>query len=189
MDDVRYISTSEELEILSDPFRLSIINIFREHGKPLTVKGCADLMSEVPAKVHYHVKKLLKINILELDHIEVINGINAKYYLLPKVRFAVQIKNTDEETIKTNVKHLTNMSISQIESFKLDFLNMSQRALQRKEQSHYEVGWLSSNKIYLSEQEFDDLEKLLIDFIMKHDTKDDAKRKYAFLLGISRKED
>ena len=79
-NDERIISTTEELEVLSDPFRLSIINAYREHGEPLTVKGCADILGEVPSKVHYHVKKLLKIDVLALDHIEVINGINAKYY-------------------------------------------------------------------------------------------------------------
>ncbi|QMS84702.1 winged helix-turn-helix domain-containing protein [Candidatus Xianfuyuplasma coldseepsis] len=189
MDDVRIISTTEELEILSNPFRLSIINTFREHGEPLTVKGCADLMNEVPAKVHYHMKKLLKINVFELDHIEVINGINAKYYYLPKVRFSLQIKASDEETLKTNVKHLMNLSISQMESFKLDFIDMTQKATKLKEQNPYKVGWLSNNKIYLSEEEYDELQQLLIDFIMEHDKKDETKRKYSFLMGISYKED
>ncbi len=37
-------------------------------------------MGEVPAKVHYHVKKLESAGILKLQHTKEINGIVAKFY-------------------------------------------------------------------------------------------------------------
>ena len=187
-DDVRIISTTEELKILSDPFRLSIVHTYREHGKPLTVKGCADILHEVPSKVSYHVKKLIKIKVLELDHIEVINGINAKYYYLPKKRFTLQLQQSDEQTMENNLKHLINMTISQIENFKMDFVNMSHTAFANKAQTEYEIGWLSFNNIYLSETEYDDLQKMIIDYIVEHDQKVDNKRRYSFIMGLAHKE-
>lgn len=49
-------------------------------NKPSTVKQIADEMGDVPAKVHYHVKKLEMAGILRLNHTKEINGIIAKYY-------------------------------------------------------------------------------------------------------------
>ncbi len=59
MAKVRKISSDEEIKIFSDPYRMKIINAYIKAGKALTVKGVADLMGEVPAKVHYHVKKII----------------------------------------------------------------------------------------------------------------------------------
>lgn len=74
------LSTIEEIKVYSDPYRIQIMNTFRKQGRPSTVKEVADLMGEVPAKVHYHVKKLEKIGLLTLVSTREINGIIAKYY-------------------------------------------------------------------------------------------------------------
>ncbi|WP_145408771.1 ArsR/SmtB family transcription factor [Paenibacillus xylanexedens] len=74
------LSTIEEIKVYSDPYRIQIMNTFRKQGRPSTVKEIADLMGEVPAKVHYHVKKLEKIGLLTLVSTREINGIIAKYY-------------------------------------------------------------------------------------------------------------
>ena len=76
----RTVTTNEEFKILADPYRMSILNVFFQNKIPMTTKQVADELGEVPAKVHYHIQKLLKIELLVLDHIKVINGINAKYY-------------------------------------------------------------------------------------------------------------
>lgn len=186
-EKTRIISTTEELKVFSDPFRLNIINVYREHEEPLTVKGCADVLGEFPAKVHYHVKKLLEIDVLVLDHIEVINGINAKYYKLVDSRFKIQLKEDTPDVIENNLKHVNNIMISQLEQFKMDFINMSQIALKKEAANQYDVGWFSLNKLYLSENEFEELEKLLLDFVTTHNKKDDSKREYSFLTGVSHK--
>ncbi len=185
--DMRVISTTEELKAVSDPFRLRIIGVYREHQKPLTVKGCADLMGEVPAKVHYHVKKLLAIDVLTLDHIEVVNGINAKFYKLPKMRFKLQLEDNDD-ALETNLKHLTNIVISQLESFKMDFIEVTQKASKSKEKNPYDVGWLSSSEVYLSKEEFDEIQAYIFDKLDQNDQKDENKKKYTFITGMSRKD-
>lgn len=57
--------------------------------KPATVKQIADKLGEVPANIHYHVKKLEKSNIVSLDHTEEIRGIIAKYYKPTAERFEI----------------------------------------------------------------------------------------------------
>ncbi len=185
--EIRVISTTEELKVISDPFRLQIINTYRRQDEPLTVKGCADMMHEVPAKVHYHVKKLLAVNVLVLDHIEIVNGINAKFYKLPNNSFKLALEDNDE-TMSTNLKYLTNVVISQLEGFKMDFIEVTQKAARDKEKNPHEIGWLSSSEIYLSEEEFDDVQTYIFNIIENKEKKDHKKKRYTFITGMSRKD-
>lgn len=184
-EDMRIISTTKELKVFSDPFRLNIINVFRENHEPLTVKGCADILNEFPSKVSYHVKKLIDIDVLELDHVEVINGINAKYYKLSHEKFKIQIKEDTEDVVRKNVDYVNSIVISQIEQFKVDFLNMSQRAINDNVKESHEVGLFSNNKIYLSKEEYHELEAYMMKFIQSHNEKDESKNKYSFAFGIA----
>jgi len=185
--DVRIISTTEELKVISDPFRLRIINVYKEHEGPLTVKGCADILNEVPAKVHYHVQKLLSINVLVLDHVEIVNGINAKFYKLPNTTLQLQLDEADNQ-LESNLKHITNVAISQLENFKMDFLNSIQNASKNKIEDLYDVGWLSSTKVYLSEEEFSEVQKQLFEMLSKYKDKDENKKKYLLISGLSKQE-
>ncbi len=186
-NDTRIISTAEELKVVSDPFRLRIIHAYSEHGQPLTVKGCADILGEVPAKVHYHVKKLLSIHVLELDHIEVVNGINAKFYKLPKARIQLQIEE-NEERLESNMKHITNVAISHLENFKLDFIKSTTEAVKDKGNNLYDVGWLSNTTLYLTNEEFDEVQKSIFDILDKYRQKDKDKNKYTMITGLSKKD-
>lgn len=76
----KVLTTLEEIKIYSDPYRLQILNAFYMLDRPATVKEVSDEMGEVPAKVHYHVKKLEKIGLLNMVSTKEINGIVAKYY-------------------------------------------------------------------------------------------------------------
>lgn len=56
------------------------MRVMKDEDRPMTVKEIADTLGEVPAKVHYHVKKLESIGVLYIKQTRVINGIVAKYY-------------------------------------------------------------------------------------------------------------
>lgn len=101
---IKTLSTAEEVKAVSDPYRLRILQIFKSMQRPATVKQIADKMSEVPAKVHYHVKMLEKAGLLVLVHTKEINGIIAKFYEPTAESF--KIKNTESDDI-TNQLLLT----------------------------------------------------------------------------------
>ncbi|MGL5244429.1 MAG: ArsR/SmtB family transcription factor, partial [Sarcina sp.] len=82
MRDVVSLTTLEQIKAYSDPYRLKIITFLRNNREAATVKEIADFFGEVPAKVHYHIKKLEKAGILELVRTKEIKGIIAKYYYL-----------------------------------------------------------------------------------------------------------
>lgn len=189
MDDkMRIITTDEELKIFSDPYRMKIIKTYQGYGVPLTVKQCADHLGEVPAKVHYHVKKLLSINVLELDHVEVINGINAKYYYLPKTSFTVKLQDEESEKIYKQLNKVESMIANMIDDFKKDFFISSKNAVDHKIEDPTEVGMITAKDVYLSEEDFEVLSKELSELANRYSTIDKEKKRYSLLAGFARKE-
>lgn len=185
-DSIRIISTEEELKIFSDPYRLKIISTFQSSDKPLTVKGCADIMKEVPAKVYYHVKKLIKIEILELDHVQVINGINAKYYKLTKQKFSVKLENSDQQNIYRQLNHVQNLLVQVLDDFKQDMIQSTQTAVDEKLDKDSDVGMLSGTYIYLTEEEYREVYDKIVAIIDTYNTKGENKNKYSYIGGLSR---
>ncbi len=171
MENVRRIETDEEIKIFSDPYRMKIINAYIKAGEPLTVKGVADLMGEVPAKVHYHVKKLISIDILKLDHTEVINGITAKYYALTTESFRVAYQNTSNQ--KALFDSTTNMMLSVVDEFKQDIVNHAEFVRGHGEdKSHQNNGFFTKEALYLSQQDYEDFEEDLRNLYAKYKHKE-----------------
>lgn len=171
MENVRRIETDEEIKIFSDPYRMKIINAYIKAGEPLTVKGVADLMGEVPAKVHYHVKKLISIDILKLDHTEVINGITAKYYALTTESFRVAYQNTSNQ--KALFDSTTNMMLSVVDEFKQDIVNHAEFVRGHGEdKSHQNNGFFTKEALYLSQQDYEDFEADLRNLYAKYKHKE-----------------
>lgn len=100
MEESKDITTLEEIKAINDPYRLQIIFCFQRMGRAATVKEIADNMGEVPAKVHYHVKKLESAGILKLSHTKNVNGIIAKYYELTARDFHIRASNLDSDISK-----------------------------------------------------------------------------------------
>ena len=184
-DNIRVISTTEELKIFNDPYRLKIIRVYQKSEEPLTVKGCADLMGEVPAKVHYHIKKLLKIHILELDHIEVINGINAKYYKMPQKGFTISIKKDDPTAMYQNLTQVHNMVERIFNDFREEFMKSSSYAIENDLQEDSEVGIISSDQLYLSSDEFKQLSEYIKNLYETHKEEREDRKKYTLITGLS----
>lgn len=182
----RIISTDEEIKIFTDPYRMKILEAYHDSENSLTVKGVADILGEVPAKVHYHVKKLISINVLTLDHIEVINGINAKYYKLVNEEFRVQLdKNKPISKNLDQLDKITTVIFNTIDEFKNDIYKRSQELKDEKVELT-DDGFLTRQDIYLSLEEYDELEKHA--FKMMRNKKNPNRKKYSVIVGVVGKE-
>jgi DNA-binding transcriptional ArsR family regulator len=100
MEEVKHLTSLEEIKAFSDPYRLQILTAYRKFNRPATVKEVADQLKETPAKIHYHVKKLEKVGILKLMFTKEINGIVAKYYEPTAERFVIRHKDHDKDLSK-----------------------------------------------------------------------------------------
>lgn len=188
-NNVRLIQTNEEFKIFADTYRMKIIDMYSEKDIPMTVKMVADFLKEVPSKVHYHVQKLIKINILILDHIEVINGINAKYYILKDKSFKIDIKDDTSPKMKEfQIDATLAVIIKSIDIFKNDVITHGE-VIKKKNQSEKKDGFISQRNIYLSDEELHKLQIYIFDYIGNHSKADVNKTKYSILAGVSKKEE
>jgi putative molybdopterin biosynthesis protein len=83
MSEVERIDTFKQLNVLSDPRRLSILRLLM--AKPATISQLGRLLGEHPAWVRHHVKKLELIGLVELGSTQISGGYVEKYYR-PKAR-------------------------------------------------------------------------------------------------------
>jgi len=185
----RLIQTNEEFKIFADPYRMKIIDVYIEKDIPMTVKMVADYLHEVPAKVHYHVQKLLKIEILILDHIKIINGINAKYYVLKDNSFKIDIKNDVSPKMKEfQIDATLGVILKNIDNFRNDVIVRGEAAKKAYTPDSVD-GFISHRKIFLSDEELTELRKIVFDYINSHSKVDDKKTKYSILAGVFKKEE
>jgi hypothetical protein len=77
----RKLSSPNEIRVYSNPFRLKILSLFSPDRVPMNVKQMSVKLGEIPSRVHYHVKELEKINVLEIVETREKSGILEKYYL------------------------------------------------------------------------------------------------------------
>lgn len=188
MDEkVRLIRTEKEIKIFSDPYRLKIIKTYQRNNKPMTVKNVADEMGEVPANVHYHVKKLLSINILELDHIEVVNGINAKYYKLVDDGFRIdfsKVNNTVE--YEKSLSHVESIMENILDEFKSNFRQLVIDNKDKDDKDKSVNGMFLSPSIYLSSEDSEEFAKEINNLVERYSTSDETKTEYSMIFGISK---
>lgn len=111
LKDTIILSTIEEIKTYSDPYRLRIITFLRNSREEATVKEIADYLGEVPAKIHYHIKKLERAGIIELVRTKEIKGIIAKYYYLTATNYLIEgeeIRNQTKKVYKSQVLNIVN---------------------------------------------------------------------------------
>jgi len=72
------IDSVEQLRAIADILRLRIIDLLQSH--PMTVTQLGEVLATAPAKVHYHVRRLEKVGLLQLVEKREKGGILEKYY-------------------------------------------------------------------------------------------------------------
>lgn len=181
MDEQRTLSTIEQIKAFSDPYRIQIINCFYRIGEPATVKQVADELGEVPANVHYHVKKLESAGILHLIHTKEINGIIAKYYEPTAKNFAICRPELEAPISASLLNEAQKFITSAYSSSQKIFLeNMGEPGTGRNS------GTLTATSLFLTETEFFDFQKYINNFCEKHGVKgkDNNKKEYHFFSTI-----
>lgn len=183
MEERKVLSESNEVKVYSDPYRLEILEVFYKADQPVTVKQVADTMGETPAKVHYHVKKMEKVNILELVYTKEINGIIAKYYEPTARLFVIEGKDYDKESSLVIKNNLERVIIKEFDDNKKNFVE----GLRIAGNNIKCDGIFSSDKIYLTEDEFLEITKFIDSFGKKkdcHKENQKNKKKYQYIFSI-----
>jgi DNA-binding MarR family transcriptional regulator len=165
MEEQKILSTLEEIRAFSDPYRLQILSHFENISRPATVKQIADLMKEIPSKVHYHVKKMEKYGLLHIVHTEEINGIVAKYYEPTAEEFIIKHKKHGDSIDKVALSEAERtISILYDESKNMVIKQLGRMAELDKEKDTKKdlyTGGFMSDEIYLTHEEAQEVSELL----------------------------
>lgn len=153
----KVLSTLDEIKTFSDPFRLKILLCFGDDNEPMTVKQMSVKLGEVPAKVHYHVKELERINVLEIVDTREKSGILEKYYLPTAENIRIDKSFTTSENNDSGSQLLFNSVVNtlaeELDSFK---------------KHTHECGKECKVKlgtVYLTDEEFEELDSMVTNYV------------------------
>ncbi|AJS59255.1 winged helix-turn-helix domain-containing protein [Paenibacillus sp. IHBB 10380] len=162
--DTKILRTLEEIRIYSDPYRMDIMGEFQKIDRPATIKEIADIMGEVPAKVYYHAKKLISIDLLTLDHTKQINGITAKYY---------QPFQGGVSIVRSEIHHSEqHVFLSEAQKLLEDIYTKSKNKFISLSNIDNPYGKLENSEVYLTSEEAKEFFEWINQFHMKHHKKD-----------------
>jgi hypothetical protein len=168
----KILSSLDEIKTISDPFRLKILFLFDEDNTPMTVKQMAVKLEEVPSKVHYHVKELERIGVLEIVITKEKAGIVEKFYLPTADTFKVErnIGNPSDETTHMQVGENLFLAMQQ------DFTSNN------KLKNPGEHATLNYGLYHMTEEENEQLKLIIKEFL---DNKDQREGTKAYMFGYA----
>lgn len=160
MEESKNLTTLDEIKAINDPYRLQIIFCFQRMGRAATVKEIADNLGEVPAKIHYHVKKLEAANILQLSHTKTVNGIIAKYYELTAREFHISVDSMDPDISKQVARQNVKLMV-------LAAYDSSKRIVMEHTPEDTNI-MLGTNTLYLTDEKAKELKNMIREFVKVH---------------------
>ncbi len=124
------ITSTEQAKVLAHPLRLRVIALY-DDGLPRTSKQLADLLDLPPAKVHYHVRELLRVNLLELVETKEKGGVIEKYYLPVAKQFQINLNETEVgDKVTNSTRYLFLKSV--LEEYQSSFLKAAELSDEKK---------------------------------------------------------
>lgn len=167
------------IKAYSDPYKVMILQTYYKLHRPATVKQVADTMGEVPAKVHYHVKRMEETGILRLCHTREVNGITAKFYQPSAKQFDVSNEALQIPIHRPLDCQIHDHSLCQI------FDNHKQHCLTATQMPTAHDPFVLSTELYLSQQEYKELVDYMQRLHHKCQRKNGKKKQFKLLTSIS----
>lgn len=178
MEKEKVLTSLEEIKVFTDPFRMKIL--FALDEEPLTVKQLADRLGEVPSKVHYHVKELERIGVLEIVDKKEKAGIVEKYYFPTAERFKIEKVVVNEDGWKDHIENLRDTMFKNVSE---DFSNY----LKKRHDDDKEI--LNYGILNLTDEEVDELNKKLEELIERSCNRRKDTKAYTYIVGLFKKYD
>lgn len=181
MERVTLIS-KKELDIYMNPMRQKLLRQLSIANIPMTPKMLADKLQISASGVQHHIKKLMLLGLIELDHTEIINGITASFYKPAQV--TVQIGLTQSDALAEQREVLIQDSIAQVyDGFQKQMKKRIDLQGDNDPDNLQKWGDILSGVVHLNEQQSNNLMKLITEFIEQHSasTADSSPWEYAII--------
>lgn len=175
------LTTKEELNIYMSPTRQQLLRQLSIANAPMTPKMLSEKLSISASGVQHHIKKLMSLGLIELDHTEVINGITASFYKPTQV--TVQIGLARDDGLAQQREVLVQDIIAQVlDGFRT---NMKKRAQITGESDPAKLkkwGDILSGIAYLNDEESSELIENIEDFIEQHSKPEAGRNPWEFAI-------
>ena len=188
MDKVK-LSTKKELEIYMNPVRQQLLRQLEMAKGPMTPKMLADKLGISASGVQHHIKKLMSLGLMELDHTELINGITASFYKPTYASVQIGLELSDDNTPQREV--LVQNRISKTYD---GFMTQMKKTMNRYQNPDVDIlrqwGDIMSGVVHLTDQESKELLELVSEYIEQHaqPAKDSSPWEYALILYNAKEE-
>lgn len=168
------LNTKEELNIYMNPVRQQLLRFLSIGQGPMTPKMLANKLSISPSSVQHHIKKLLSLGVIELDHTELINGITASFYKPAPVTVQIGLEKEDESLGERDACIQNSLS-NVYQGFRT---HMKERLIKEgrpEDLSKNTWGDILTGVLYLDREESKELLQLIRDYIEKHSHREEGR--------------
>ncbi|HOJ10887.1 MAG TPA: helix-turn-helix domain-containing protein [Clostridiales bacterium] len=161
------LTTREELNIYMSPVRQQLLRELSISKDPMTPKALSDKLKISASSVQHHIKKLMSLGLIELDHIALINGIRASFYRRAQVLVQIGLDRSDDLSLQRFA--LMQDSIAQVyDGFCKQMKKRTSLQGNNDLKSMWKWGDILTGVAHLNEQESDVLMKLIVSFLEQH---------------------
>lgn len=161
------ITTREDLNIYMSPVRQQLLRELSIAKVPMTPKELSVRLNISASSVQHHIKKLMSLGLIELDHTDIINGIRASYYKQAQIMVQIGLDKSDDLSLQK--KALMQDSIANVYD---GFYRQMRKRMSMQQDNSIETmtqwGDILSGVAYLNKQESKELMGIILSFIEQH---------------------
>lgn len=157
------LSTKQELDIYMNPTRQQLLRQLSLSIKSMTPKMLADKLKISASGVQHHLKKLMSLGLVELEHTEVIHGITARFYKPVQVQVQIGI-DKDDELNKQREALIQNSVFNVLAGFQ----HRLHKVKAASEPINSSMGDIMTGVVYLTPEASANLMNMIEDFIRQH---------------------
>ncbi len=161
------LSSEKDLKIYMNPQRQKLMRIMEVKGEAMTPKQLSLELKISPSAVTSHIKKLEELGLVELDHTEKINGIQAKYYQLTNAE--ISLRANENKELYSDQEVLLNYLMNENWSHYLEYMKGLPENPETKA-----LGDFVNGVAFLKEEDVMELKTYISTFLRTHKTKEEG---------------
>lgn len=173
------LDTREKQNAFMNSARQDILRLLQLAGRPMTPKELSDKMGISASSVTFHIKKLVELGVVALDHTEQIRGITARYYrpLNVSVRLGLLAPGGDGAAQDMFLHRTVEQVLAGVQGLK--------RLAEEKalgEEDMMGLGDMHSGVVYLTREEAVELQRRMMEFLHEKEALRPGAQAYEYVL-------
>ena len=160
--EIYYLESLEQMRAIADELRMRIMGLLARQA--MTVTDIARLLQEAPGKIHYHVRELERLGLIQLVETREKGGILEKYYRAVALNFSVP-----RQLLRTTPADETSEAITtSFQGVFAAFMRALQHALKSSDDPAPAVGY-SVDHFWMTPDEYRQIYQKIIDTLKPYE--------------------